>query len=696
MSTSFPSRLAVGTADLLIPAEGNPQLRYASVFARWEAETGGSFTVRHRRTAGVDLDGLQGGLSAHPLIGDDSSNADLTPGTGSTFIRVDDELKSFTYGSILPETKRSNTFASRTSTLTGMKLESRSESGRTRLAVYQANVTGDEHVDRFDELGMTGPYYLSQLPVAPGSIDVWLVTRSEVPGVGEVGRVRLFEGVDYVLDPRTGALWLSEAPVSTDDDFNPRYLEVMYRADLPGVVGQLVGLRVDALAPWGPMGISVSSEHRNAATHQISGLDGTIGLGADTHVSYEIATSQQSDGYDAGIGAGIRVRARTNLSERLAVDLAGEWIRGKLRPPGRAELREGTTLTTTATYRLSDRARLQYERGYEQVENNAPEHSDKLQLSTGLGVQAVGADVELRAGIESRGSDVWPTLQRRSRVHAGIGLSWGRQLRLSVAAGMEAESHNEWKVVTSTEASVRAAHGSLITSVRYRHTFGGNGSGMWVASLEATARDGLNAYTRFSANAESADWTLGARQVWQLTDTLSLTVGAEGRTAAGSSKGSSEGSSPGERTAMTLQAVYLPTGGTSRAMLVNEMEQSADGARHTTRASWQGRWESGWAVQLGGTWISGQHDVTDSRRVLHDELSLAVDYRDPVRSRHTVLGRLILRRYGQHDPAGMGYVESKVDVVSVDYGPEGRITPAAPMRIGVARSHNRCVGGRVV
>ena len=144
--------------------------------------------------------------------------------------------------------------------MTGLKFEMRSEAETRRLAVYQANVYGDEHVDRFDKLGVTGPYYLSAAPVEAGGVDVWLITESGDPAADDAERVRLTQGLDYTIHAETGVIWLTSAPASVDSEFQARFIEVTYRSVTPGVVGDIVGLRADAGLSWGTVGLSASRE----------------------------------------------------------------------------------------------------------------------------------------------------------------------------------------------------------------------------------------------------------------------------------------------------------------------------------------------------------------------------------------------------------------------------------------------------
>ena len=129
------------------------------------------------------------------------------------YLRWETPQSALTYGGVTPESqRRSNTYASRTSPMDEMKFEMRSEAETRRLAVYQANVYGDEHVDRFDKLGVTGPYYLMQRPWKRAAFDVWLITESGDPAADDAERVRLTQGLDYTIHAETGVIWLTSAP----------------------------------------------------------------------------------------------------------------------------------------------------------------------------------------------------------------------------------------------------------------------------------------------------------------------------------------------------------------------------------------------------------------------------------------------------------------------------------------------------
>ena len=179
-----------------------------------------------------------------------------------------------------------------------------------------------------------------------------------------------------------------------------------------------------------------------------------------------------------------------------------------------------------------------------------------------------------------------PTLcraKRRSRVHAGLGWSWGDQSRLDVAAGLEARSDQAWKLVAPTQLSYRAAFGELSASIAYRHAFGQDDFGTWTASVIGRP-GGLNAYTRLESNVNSSRWTVGARQGWAITDEITVSLAAEGGT----------GSSDSARTALVMDLSYRPVGGASKATLTREIASSKAGRGRRRAARGRGAGSPGW------------------------------------------------------------------------------------------------------
>ena len=112
---------------------------------------------------------------------------------------------------------------------------------------------------------------------------------------------------------------------------------------------------------------------------------------------------------------------------------------------------------------------------------------------------------------------------------------------------------------------------------------------------------------------------------------------------------------------------YRPVGGASKATLTREIASSKAGPRTTTPRLVAGA--LGVRVGAGIEWLQRAGPLTGRRYAadLHDELSLSVDYRDPVATRHTLIAQVIGRRYKQNGHAAMGETISNVGVIGVDW-----------------------------
>src|SRR5690606_808617 len=479
---------AVGAADIIVSADGESELRYASIFGRWLLGRETSLTVRHTERAAGNAD-FEGALPAPAPLGDESLGGRLSVGSGSTFAELQHGRYTLTYGGITPESWRRNRFAGRTEPLTGYKLVVRGDAaggGRTgaeALSAYHGAVYGRDHFDLFEDLGVTGPYYLSRAPVVPGSVQVWLVTRARDGSGRELRRVRLIEGADFELWAGEGVLWLKTAPAGVDDQFNPVVLEVAYRTVEEGVVGQVTGLRLD-LQPGGiRLGVSASSERRDGSgsgpmEHQVLGVDGTIRLGTAGSVSFEAGTSVVSDVFGPRSGAGLHVAADAAVTERLRLEAAATWVEGRLRAPGRREEPPGLRLAVGLKYRLGENTELMFKHGLEEPVAAPASRSGGLLWSSGS-----GTGWRLRAGVASSRSEAG---DEATRIHAGLGWSVGERHRFSLDAGVEARGPaaaagapgtDGWTIVAPAQVAYQLTSPHARAGLAYRQALGAHGPG---------------------------------------------------------------------------------------------------------------------------------------------------------------------------------------------------------------------------
>lgn len=615
------------------------------------------------------------GLTPQPLA-DRSSEEDLARGSQGAYVRLETEDSIITYGSFEPEPSRSNRFASRTAPLTGVLAQfgGASASRPVSLTVYGASVTGQARFERFEDLGTSGPFFLAQAPVVQDSDEVWLVTLADRPvtegstaaqagsaagthtdGEHEVERTKLVRGVDYRIDYSNGVMWLASAVPGYDEVLNRRVIEVAYRSVRAGVVGEVVGMRVDGQAGASRFGLSASHEVVGAQTHELLGIDGSVRLHEKVDVVYEvgIAEIETPNTYHSGIG--LRLQSGAVLTDRMNLQFKAEYVTGQLWPAGGRTIAEGTRASGTLTYELLDAMQLCYDRGYIQAPNRAGEHIDALRLSGSVNDRpASGLTYEF--GVTSRGESILPAPDRRTELHADAGWSCGDEHRLSLSAGVRAESASNWQVTVPVKVSYQTSLGNVKTVISYGQALGQADSGVWTASLESTAPNMPSAYTRYQVGDEISELSIGARHGWKLSDDLRLSVRAEGRLGNGSQ----------QRAAASWELCYEPAED-KKLVVGQEYELKGANLATTTRGLWSGTLFTGLTYRLSGFWSDGNLPVSDGRRTLIRNVELAFDYRDTAQSRHAVLGQYVSRTYTQRGQNGFEDSQSDVDMLAIDW-----------------------------
>src|SRR5690606_16382085 len=98
----------------------DPYVRYGSFFSRTERDVGEVLTLRYRSDSGGALSKLPYDFPSLAFPGDDSRSEDLAPSEGNMYLRWETPQSALTYGGVTPESRRSNTYASRTSPMTGL------------------------------------------------------------------------------------------------------------------------------------------------------------------------------------------------------------------------------------------------------------------------------------------------------------------------------------------------------------------------------------------------------------------------------------------------------------------------------------------------------------------------------------------------------------------------------------------------
>jgi hypothetical protein len=159
-----------------------------------------------------------------------------------------------------------------------------------------ASDSGETHVqDVLRGDGTSGQYRLKRAPLIAGTEMVTLVTRDRLHTDRVLERQTLMRYLDYTIDYDRGTLLFKQPVLSSDNQFNPRYIEVSY--DVQGASGGkdlVTGARVSMHTPdqASEAGVTVLRDDAAGAALSLNAVDLHWRLAAGTTVNVEAAQSR--------------------------------------------------------------------------------------------------------------------------------------------------------------------------------------------------------------------------------------------------------------------------------------------------------------------------------------------------------------------------------------------------------------------
>lgn len=655
-----PNNITVGLIDVLVPIEagaetGRKTETEIAFFTKRELDSGTRVTVRYSTRPS-----LGDGDRAFPdwiQTGDSSRTRDLAPSPTRGYLYVEGKNSALLYGDYVAPMVH-NRFVPQIGKMTGWLATAGTDSwGIT------AFTTDEQTAERYDEIpleGVSGPYRLEHAPLIPGSETVWLLrVRTDDRDEIEANRARLKPEVDFVLDPRTGNLWLSNSFPRFNADGTRNIIAVHYRAVGGGAAGDRTGFRVNVGADSRhPVGFTWTSGTVGDAQASTVGLDGQVPVGETALLTYELGA--QSDSIQSG--RAVRLEWETNSPGRFNFKGSAQHVVGTMRTMRAGNpLAEGLTVEGGVSYRLSAQSTLTYVRGFRRIAPASDRDTDTLRLST-------------------RQSNLHHFAEWRSQRHHSpkltssevlrFGTEWTISDRQSIAAsgqvtlrGDSASLQKPVVIPATTEYRLQLADWTAL-EIGYRAAgVDSSPTPQWTVSLGTNRRDRPNVYGsyRFSHAEGPADGLrnsvlIGLGHAWEPTRDLRISVSAEHAL-------TNQIDGNLQTTTLSWSAGYSGFVG-HELLMKHEMVAGEQAPRHAVTLSAQGVVTPDWDYALRGRWHEPVN-LTPRETITH-EYGGSISYRDRDIGRNTVLAQVVGRVYGRLNPMGVEDTR-RVTVLGVDW-----------------------------
>ncbi len=168
--------------------------------------------------------------------------------------------------------------------------------GRSIKVEGFASDTGETHVqDVLRGDGTSGLYRLKRAPMIGGIEVITLVTRDRLHTERVLQRLTLMRFLDYSIDYDRGTLLFKQPVLSSDNQFNPVFIEVTY--DVEGASGGkdlVTGMRTSVHSPdqTSEAGVTVLRDNAAGENLSLNAVDLHWRLGTSTTVTVEVAQSR--------------------------------------------------------------------------------------------------------------------------------------------------------------------------------------------------------------------------------------------------------------------------------------------------------------------------------------------------------------------------------------------------------------------
>ena len=226
----------------------------------------------------------------YPVYGDESKTGYEALSTDRVFIRIDKDMSHIMYGDYRTGLQ-DTTLAAYTRTFTGLNAGIDTE--KFNLKAFASHTSRSQFLDTIRGRGISGYYYLAQVPVVEGSERIVIETRDRLRPDRVLKRETMVSGHDYFIDYDSGAILFKFPVPSLDINLNPVFIIASYESDSEGRKYYIYGGRAAyKLSENIEIGITSVTEKKEISDYRLFGTDATLTLPMDTTIKAEWAQTR--------------------------------------------------------------------------------------------------------------------------------------------------------------------------------------------------------------------------------------------------------------------------------------------------------------------------------------------------------------------------------------------------------------------
>ena len=231
----------------------------------------------------------------YPTTGDASLKGFDAQSTGPLFVKVERNKSYAMYGDFQTQDRISvRELGIYNRSQTGGKLNF--ENNRTKLTAFGADASSNKVFEEFRALGISGPFALKEEDILIKSEQVDIVTRDrDQPSVIlDIERLERFQ--DYIIEPFTGEIRFKSPISSVDQNFNPRFIRIVYETETASNKYVVAGGSIQhKLSNTIEIGGNFITDNQPDDELQLGSSNITVRLGENTRITGETAVTSRED-----------------------------------------------------------------------------------------------------------------------------------------------------------------------------------------------------------------------------------------------------------------------------------------------------------------------------------------------------------------------------------------------------------------
>jgi len=227
---------------------------------------------------------------------DNTEQGNEAPSRKKLYLKIEKERFSALFGDFSTDFEGGE-FTSYNHTFTGLKVKYLGDN--ISLVSFIAKSDKVHKYDTIKPDGTTGDYYLSSKDIVKGSVTVKLVTRDRDHLDRVINEEYLEAWSDYSIDYDDASIRFYEPVFSTDEDFNPVYIEVEYDVDGDADSKYSYGARVEYKSDNERVkaGITAVKEDKDTQEGTLIGVDTEVKITKNLTLNAEYAISDNRDNF---------------------------------------------------------------------------------------------------------------------------------------------------------------------------------------------------------------------------------------------------------------------------------------------------------------------------------------------------------------------------------------------------------------